>query len=255
MGRMSYKIIMKLSYYWWKFKGKTSVSAGEETCTVSIENIKQAAAVYNLKFYEKEMMEEMISSISNGDTVMDIGANIGIFSCLAAKATGTEGEVISIEPFAPNVSKLEQVISSNNLSNIKVIEKPLSDKEEEVTLDSRRENSVDGIVTMKREKSGKNAVKGDSLIKKDKFKTPDVIKIDVEGAEGPVLKGLEEVLEADNCSKLFLELHYPATTMNRGDIYQYNWDENRVYNFLEEKGFEVKVLAERTDEDHLIAEK
>src|SRR5689334_3802567 len=55
-----------------------------------------------------------------GDLFVDIGANIGYFSVLAARSVGAEGRVIAIEPAPPTVAKLRDNLDLNGLSNVEV---------------------------------------------------------------------------------------------------------------------------------------
>ena len=57
-------------------------------------------------------------NISNGDVVIDVGANIGCFTILASRAVGSTGRVIAIEPDAANFRQLTHNIALNRLTNV-----------------------------------------------------------------------------------------------------------------------------------------
>ena len=57
-------------------------------------------------------------NISNGDVVIDVGANIGCFTILASRAVGSTGRVIAIEPDAANFRQLVHNIALNRLTNV-----------------------------------------------------------------------------------------------------------------------------------------
>jgi 23S rRNA G2069 N7-methylase RlmK/C1962 C5-methylase RlmI len=65
-------------------------------------------------------------SLNHGDTVVDVGANIGAFTMQAAKIVGPGGRVISIEPAPDSASRLEENISLNNLTNVETIRVAIS---------------------------------------------------------------------------------------------------------------------------------
>ena len=77
----------------------------------------------NLIVWQNIWEEYWIDDIHNGDKVIDLGANIGVFSCIAAKRGA---KVVSVEPFT--TEQLKQSIRSNNcLGNVTVLESALGD--------------------------------------------------------------------------------------------------------------------------------
>jgi FkbM family methyltransferase len=143
------------------------------------------------------------SRLHHGATVLDIGANIGWFSLVAAKNIGPTGKVHAFEPRSETTKMLRRTVAQNFLGSvIEVWEYALSDKSEEVQLLWSKNTDNPGHSFMmdakggdKREKelSGQRilACSLDTLLPDI---APDVIKIDVEGAEPKALIGAKNAI-------------------------------------------------------------
>ena len=128
--------------------------------------------------------------LKKGDIVFDCGAHVGYFTVLASKLVGKEGRVIALEPDIFNNILLRKNIKANNLNNVVVINKGLSDKESVISW------FVGGIVSQEG-KSKIFKVKTttlDKLCKDLRLKKVDFIKMDIEGAEIRALKGAKSML-------------------------------------------------------------
>jgi FkbM family methyltransferase len=72
---------------------------------------------------EGDVNRLILKSLSEGDVFIDVGANIGYYSILAARIVGKQGQVIALEPVPNTVKVLDLNIKLNNLKNIKIIPK------------------------------------------------------------------------------------------------------------------------------------
>lgn len=126
-----------------------------------------------------------------GDIVIDCGAHIGYFTVLASKLVGKEGRVIAVEPDLFNRMALKKNIKANNLNNITIIKKGLSNKEGTIGW------SVGGIVSQ----AGKSKIYKvktttfDKLYENLNLNKIDLIKMDIEGAEIKALNGAKNTLK------------------------------------------------------------
>ena len=131
-----------------------------------------------------------------GDTIIDIGSNVGFSLLNMAKITGADGWVIGFEPDAVNFAQLEKNISINNFHNIKVCRKGLGNRPGKFRLENLVEFNSGG----KRINTSGNITSADftevEIVTLDNFIESDIvvskidlIKIDVEGFELNVLKG------------------------------------------------------------------
>lgn len=163
---------------------------------------------------EEEVITDVIDSLRPDDVFYDIGANIGIYACLAASIV--EPDVIAFDPEPRNAARLEENAALNDAA-VDVYEYALSDTAETrefgvtyfdgacqtgpaghsfVTGDEQ----TDEIITVE-------AVLGDEFIDERSLPKPTVVKIDVEGAEWAVVTGLEETLSHPECRLVYCEAH------------------------------------------------
>ena len=142
--------------------------------------------------------DRLCSMAKTGETVVDVGANIGYVTLLLARAVGSAGRVYSIEPMPDNLVELRRNVSINQLSNIEVL--PHAVGAQNGT--TRMASGLNGVV---RPDSGDVAVqirRLDALPIRD----PSLVKIDVEGYELFVLQGAEAWLRRSR-PRLWVEIH------------------------------------------------
>lgn len=145
--------------------------------------------------FEKQVFcEEMIKP---GMTVFDIGANAGFYTLLFSRLIGRGGQVISFEPDSENICLLRKHIALNKLENVSVVQAAVSDATALVGF------SLTGGATGCFEKNSSYLVptlRLDELLADGYLRSPDVIKMDVEGAEVMVLRGANDFIEKKTCS-------------------------------------------------------
>jgi FkbM family methyltransferase len=131
-------------------------------------------------------------------TVIDVGANAGVYAFSAANKVGTEGLVLAIEPFSECVSYLKETCRINNLNQVKVIAAAASDRNGKAKLKLSSASELNEILT---EESSINesyeeveCVTLDSLVDIEGLERIDFLKMDAEGHEIQVLKGSENSL-------------------------------------------------------------
>lgn len=161
--------------------------------------------------HEPENTERIRREISPGDVVVDIGANIGYFALLEAKAVSETGRVYAIEPEGDNFELLKKNVGLNGYSNIECYNMAIGNvngtskfyiSEEGRNWHSMNENSPAAIHGRCIE------VRTCTLDEFLKGKRPvDVIRMDIEGYESVVIGGMKKTLTNRNV-KLFVELHF-----------------------------------------------
>ncbi len=179
--------------------------------------------------YEPEQTEAFVQAVRPGAVVYDVGAHYGYYSLLASKLAGEAGRVIALEPSPRNLDVLRRHIRLNHLQNITVLETALSDHAGEAKFDNTAGSGVGHLSDQ-----GRVTVKLTTLdaLSKD-FPPPDVMKIDVEGAEEAVLAGGRETLETarptiflsthgatleENCSRVLREMGYTLRQLLPGEL-------------------------------------
>jgi len=181
------------------------------------------------EIYIKDTYSQKI--LKGGMNVIDVGANIGVYTVLAAEKVGKNGKVIAIEPEIENYKRLIENIQLNNFRNVITQNIALTDHEgfEKLYLSS---SFVDHSLIFQEDKNSyiKIPVKTiDKLIEELNLKKIDIIKIDTEGSELPVLRGAEKTLKANPNIKIIVAAeHYPS-------------EMKEVRQFFNERGFKTKV--------------
>jgi len=162
-----------------------------------------------LKIFLKEpgTVDWIDQNVKSGEIFYDIGANIGVYTILAASRTGKNGRVYAFEPHGANFARLIDNITANNLQQIVFPNNfALHDKEgffpfhykscEVGTSDSQLSASSDvtGDENAPLISELKYATTVDRLIDSGEIKAPHHIKIDVDGNELLILEGMSHLL-------------------------------------------------------------
>lgn len=208
---------------------------------------------------EQEFLSDILNELDQDDVFFDIGANIGLFSCFAGQVI-SEGHVVAFEPYPPNVRQLRQNLSYNlSESRYKVCDVVLSNSRETVDFtapDNDPGNQI-GNISPVGESIEVQAVSGDELVTENKIPEPNVVKIDVEGAEPFVIDGLAKKLRNDNCRLLYCEIHLPRrkSGSSRPSVEDYGETQESILEKITKLGFEVEYTKLRDREVHVKAVK
>ena len=132
---------------------------------------------------------------------MDIGANVGHHSIFLSKFAS---QVLAFEPYPKVNMQFKQQIAHNNISNIQIFETGLSDRRETLNYYAPTGNN-EGIGSFDESSIGKGNTsygklelqEGDQVMASDSWKNIKLIKIDVEGFEKKVIKGLTRTIEEE----------------------------------------------------------
>jgi FkbM family methyltransferase len=169
---------------------------------------------------EKDSENVMLAHLRPGDAVWDVGANIGWFSLLAARAVWHAGAVTAFEPSATNAGWLERNAARNRLQ-ITVVRAAVSDVRGWARFDAS--TSLGGHLTS----SGRDVVPTVTLDSwAGEHGPPSFVKIDVEGAEVSVLTGGKRLLSSGR-PVILCEAHGTQT---------------EIAAVLREHGYEVRAI-------------
>lgn len=160
----------------------------------------------NLPEYpEMKFLEKILKSNS---VFIDVGANIGVYTILAA-AKIKKGKIYSFEPIPSVLDILYQNIQINNMHDkVKVLEKVVSDNTGEESFVIQDISEYSHIASNQTSKSVLiPSVKLDDFCRSEKIDFIDVVKIDVEGEELKVLRGLENYLKSGKVGVLIVEFN------------------------------------------------
>ena len=151
--------------------------------------------------YEEPVQRAFLSNIQSGDVVYDVGANVGFFSLLAARRVGPTGQVYAFEPVARNAAAVERSAGLNGFDTLKVFTRAVGATNGMADLNLAEH--IGGAVLAsvgappdKRETISVDIVTLDHMIREEGLRPPTLVKIDVEGAELDVIRGMKNTLAA-----------------------------------------------------------
>lgn len=175
--------------------------------------------------------------IQKGDTVLDIGANIGYYALTEARLVGKTGKVYAVEPVLSNFELLQKNLKLNNLENVESFQYAFGDKDvmseifvsDMANLCAVNKDSVGGRIV------GLQPVQMTTIDEFVKGKqTPQLIRMDVEGYEYEILKGMNHVLNKD--VRILMELHPEPKCLSPKKL-------DELYQILKQHNFRVKFVV------------
>ena len=152
-----------------------------------------------------------------GMTVLDVGANLGLYTLLLAKLVGPTGRVVAFEPDPDLFALLLRNIALNKCSNIEAHNQALGSREDRLMLRRLILNSGDNTLGSGGGRQFRQNVEV-KVVALDEFLPdlrPDLVKIDVQGWEFEVLLGMEKMLSANHQTQVSFEL-WPAGLKRAG---------------------------------------
>lgn len=146
-----------------------------------------------------------------GMVVLDLGAHVGYYSLLAAKAVGASGRVFAFEPEPRNFALLKRNIELNRLQNVTAVQKGVSDRTGTLELHVDRNNQ--GGHSLYQLGQGTESIVINLTSLDDYFADLDVavdfIKMDIQQAEPLALKGMGELLRRQKEVRILTEIEPP----------------------------------------------
>jgi len=253
------RIREKTAFYSSILRGTRTVHIAGATATFRVSR-EDFLNVYGQFANERAVYETIVESLRPNDVFWDVGANIGTYSCLAADVVST-GTIVPFEPHPLNLARLKQNLQLNGNED-PVYEYALSDTDETQELamwDSSMGTGLHNPETLDMEGRRTVDIKanpGDVLIDRHEIPPPTVLKIDVEGAELNVVRGLENALRRPECRLVICEIH--AGSYGEEDetiIGGYGDSPSELEATLQGSGFDLNVVQQRERDYHLKAYK
>jgi len=175
--------------------------------------------------------------VEPGDTVIDIGANVGVYSKILSELVGQDGHVYSIEPFPPTFEILCYIVRKLHLDNVEPINVAVSDSEAVVNMALPHDSSgaethyrasiVKDQVDTRKETANIQAITIDSRFLTTP-KTISFIKCDVEGHELACIKGAVKFLTRSQAAWLIEVSGEPEDTDSAAHY---------VFKILQDQGY------------------
>lgn len=181
--------------------------------------------------------QKLYSMVEKGDTIFDVGTNIGETLLNFAQLTGEKGFVYGFEPDDENYRNVQKNISLNHFKNVHVFNKPVSDKKETVKLYcvEPHNRGMNRILEPGNESGGHfitlETTTIDTIIRENNIERLDLVKIDIEGYEMHALRGAVETIRRFK-PKLFIEVGYTR-------LLDHKTSPNELMILLEENDYEI----------------
>jgi FkbM family methyltransferase len=159
--------------------------------------------------YEKFETELFRQHVKPGMVVVDVGANIGYYSLIAARRVGDTGKVFAFEPDSNNFAFLQQMVARNRFTNVISHNIALGDRDGSIDLylsdDNKGDHRIYPVSLENRSKITIPMNTLDAVLKSGGSLHVDFLKMDVQGAEGLVLGGMPSVLSSNPNMIIFSE--------------------------------------------------
>jgi len=218
----------------------------------NIENV-----IYQRGVYEQGTVAVVQSFLKEGDVFIDVGANIGFLSLVAAEKVGKTGEVHAFEPVPSTLEILTKNKNINIYDQLSIYPHALGNETAKRFIYSENENR--GGASLVNHISDEGIEIDIKRLDDLEFSKPiTVIKIDVEGFEFEVLKGAENII-LENKPKLIIEYSVDRTnTSVAGEMFAWlkSLPHYKIYKLKhgkerESKLIEIKGEADLPDHDNI----
>lgn len=194
--------------------------------------------------YEPETADWLARNIKPGALFFDVGANWGYFTLAGSRMAGEDGTVLSFEPLPKNQEFILEQIEANGLKNVQIKRCAVSDRVGTATfsLEAQNSNSHLSAIDIPHAKSAKveefevDTVTLDHIVE-EIGRSPDVIKLDVEGAENLVAYGATKLI-GDAKTRWIISTHSDELKSELSSIF-----ERAGYSVAELQGFEHEILC------------
>lgn len=208
-----------------------------------ISNVTETLMLKNS--YEFSTTNLFINILEKGDTVIDVGANIGYYSLLSSYLVGEEGKVYAFEPDPDNIEALLNNCKINNFNNIVPLQKAMSNFKGKTNLYTTFANdpqTTEGWHSLVKPDTDLLVLEVevdtlDNLIPKQAGKIK-LIKTDTEGNDLAVLQGAIRLIKNNPDINLIVEC-YPAGLLNA------NSSVKDLLDFIKELQFAVYVISDK----------
>jgi FkbM family methyltransferase len=188
---------------------------------------------------ERFVLESLLDDLTGTETFWDVGACVGTYACFAAQRL-TEGRVVAFEPEPTNRRRLDSNLRANAPGDRwKLSSLALADFDGSGRLASEFVEPGGGHHHLSPSDDGVpvDVRRGETLCRRG-MPAPDVMKIDVQGAELRVLRGMGDALSAPDT--LYVEMHTEKTG-------RYGSTTADAEEFLADAGYSVERLGEPTN--------
>ena len=159
--------------------------------------------------HEPALQRAIVGALRPGGVFFDVGGHGGFFALLGARAVGASGVVVTFEPHPENARELRMQLALNGMTNVRVVGSAVCDRRGMARIGDDCTPTMHSLAGPPAGSARPITIRVptttlDDAI--DAWGVPDVVKIDIEGAEASALRGATRLLRA-GASVLFVEIH------------------------------------------------
>ena len=205
-------------------------------------------SLLNFATYEPFETALLTGLLRPGDVFVDIGANIGYYTLLAARAVGPTGRVVALEPGHENLRLLRSNVAANSLTNVSVLALAAGDHTGTLPLFESPTNMGDHrlYAVDQRDHYDVAVIRLDDQLQQMAL-VPNVVKIDIQGYEFQAMNGLSTMLAiVDRC---VVCSEFWSDGLRSGG----STDPSRYLAFFVDMGFELYDIDEANATLHPLA--
>jgi FkbM family methyltransferase len=158
--------------------------------------------IYHFGVWEPHISAFIQRTLGPGDVFCDVGANIGYDTLLGSSLVGATGSVIAVEPSTKIIERLKRNLQLNRVSNVRLIQAAVAMERGSIALYGGYEGNAGAATTLAQEGRPKEgevmAITMDDVLTDNERSRLKLIKIDVEGAEAPILSQILDHIDMYN---------------------------------------------------------
>lgn len=206
---------------------------------LDLEDPEQRKVYFFGHYHERYEAALVARLLDPGEVFWDVGANVGYFSLVAAAAVGPAGEVLAFEPGAASLARLRANAALNPEHPLRIYPVAVAETDGEAVL-YRAEGIADSSASLFAAAAGASGgetcltVALDGFLKTSGLRSPDFLKLDVEGAELAALRGAAGLL-ADSRPLLLVE-------MEEKNLRAAGVSKSAIQTFLKDYGYRAAHL-------------
>lgn len=193
--------------------------------------------------FEPFEMQLVKDAIRPGMTVLDIGANIGLYSLIASRRVGDEGVVYAFEPDPRNQAQLQVNVAVNKCRNIRIFDSAVGESAGSGIFQLAQAPTHSSFFRSMGDMPLAGTIEADVVAIDDvvgDHETIDVIKMDIEGGEAAALRGMRSTLRRNPNLRMFIEFE-PSALRSAG------WSPEDVLSSLQALFEKIYVIDEATE--------
>jgi len=215
----------------------TTLTGPMKGLKLNLDLVHKREGRYFLGSYDQEVLEFLSHKIQPGWKIWDCGIYLGYYTCFFAKAVGPNGQILAIDPDEANLRRAKQHVELNGHANVEWLLAAIGWENGTIpfVISGNTNSHIPGVwigadqagyQAQVEQHLGMTSVQSftiDELVKQRG--EPDLIKLDIEGAEGKAIQEAAEVASRRN-ARFLVELHNPGCDL-------------AVFEFMQQWGYQM----------------